>query len=130
MQTGVAANSWQNEKKGELVVDDRDREIQRIERIAEILTNMREHSREEVKGKLEVHFEDLEANLKGHIAERIGLYRAFIEELLMRPYGYHKRERGLYLLDYDVEVTIADVTEMLEDIMATVHEILEQTADF
>ncbi len=110
--------------------DERAKEIERIERIAEMLTNMREDSLEEVKGKLEVHFKDLEANLKGYIAERIELHRAFIVELLMRPYGYAKKEYGLYLLADDVEGTIADVTEMLEDIMATVHEILEQTADY
>jgi hypothetical protein len=112
------------------VFDERAKEIERIERIAEMLTNMREYSREEVKGKLEVHFEDLEANLQGYIAERIDLLRAFIVELLMRPYEYHKREYRLHLLGYEVEGTIADVTEMLQDIMATLHEILEQTEDF
>jgi signal transduction histidine kinase len=112
------------------VFDESAKEIQRIERIAEMLTNLREYSREEVKGKLEVHFEDLEANLQGYIAERIDLLRAFIVELLMRPYGYHKRENGLHLLAYEVEGTIADLTEMLENIMVTVHEILEQTEDF
>ena len=106
--------------------DERAKEIERIERIAVMLVNMPQDTREEITGELDVHFKDLKANLQGYIAERIDYHRAFATELLTRPYRTTKIVNGLELLASDVEDTEYGVTEMLEDIMVTMHAILQQ----
>ena len=96
---------------------------ERIERIEKMVEKMSE----EIEEKLEAYFEAYQQDLIDRIERLMVPLLDGVRTLLTRQDGTKRIEDKLEDFAYDVDVNISDP---LQDIRATVHEIREQGDDF